>query len=148
MRGVGVIVEPAVKGRTGPVAAIGQAAPSPAALSRPRNFKALVCQQLRCSPQDYEERLFSYCLHLHTRPIARLLSRIDPDFFEEDIGLICDLATAGSHAEVRMELDRFYGRNLRDRNWLRKTFSLRLSGKRVLSLSRRLFHGRVRAPRG
>ena len=56
-----------------------------------------------------------------------------------DLGLIADLATACSHAEVRMELDRFRGRNLRDKNWLRRKLSLRISGKRVLRLSKQLF---------
>lgn len=38
-----------------------------------------------------------------------------------------------------MELDRFRGRNLRDERWLRKRLSLRVSGKRVLTLSKELF---------
>lgn len=62
-----------------------------------------------------------------------------PGFFREDEGFICDLATARSREEVLTELNRFYGRNVRDRNWLRKLFSLRVSGKRVQRLSRKLF---------
>jgi hypothetical protein len=68
-----------------------------------------------------------------------MLTKLNPGFFYEDAGLIADLASASSHAEVLSELNRFYGRNVRDRNWLRKTFSLRISGKRVLRLSRRVF---------
>jgi hypothetical protein len=68
-----------------------------------------------------------------------LLRKLNSDFFREDLGLIGDLATARSHAEVLTELNRFYGRNVRDRNRLRKSFSLRVSGKRVLRLSRKLF---------
>jgi hypothetical protein len=67
--------------------------------------------------------------------------KLKPNFFREDFGFIADVATASSHSEVRMELDRFRGRNLRDRNWLRRSFALRMSGKRVLRLSRKLFKG-------
>jgi hypothetical protein len=107
--------------------------------TRSMNFRALFCDKFQCSPQEYEQQMFSRCLHRHTFPVTRFLSKMNPDFFREDTGLIQDLATAGSHGEVLTELNRFYGRNVRDRNWLRKRFSLRISGKRVLRLSRKLF---------
>ena len=106
-----------------------------------RSFRTLFCDQFQCSAEEFQRQLFLRCLHRHARPFAQLLPRLDKDFFREDIGLICDLATAASHGEVLTELNRFYGRNVRDRNWLRKTFSLRISGKRVLRLSRKLFRG-------
>ena len=113
--------------------------------TRSRNFRSVFCEKFQCSPQEYEQQMFSRCLHRHTVPLARFLSKLNPDFFREDTGLIQDLATAGSHGEVLTELNRFYGRNVRDRNWLRKKFSLRISGKRVLRLSRKLFR-RGRTP--
>ena len=102
-------------------------------------FSTRFCQQFECAPAEYEEQLFARCLHRHVRFCATLLSSFDPKFFHEDQGLIRDIATAASHSEVITELNRFYGRNVRDQNWLRKTFSLRISGKRVLRLSRNLF---------
>jgi hypothetical protein len=114
-----------------------------ARLERPqasaRNFRYLFCGHFRCTPEQYEKQLFIRCLHRHARPFARLLTRLNPAFFSEDRGFICDLATARSREEVLTELNRFYGRNVRDRNWLRKAFSLRVSGKRVQRLSRKLF---------
>ena len=106
------------------------------------DFKTLFCQHFQCAAEHFEAQLFLHSLHRHARPFVAMLSRLDSSFFREDVGLICDLATAVSHGEVLTELNRFYGRNVRDRNWLRKTFSLRLSGKRVLRLSRKLFRGR------
>jgi hypothetical protein len=102
----------------------------------------LFCEKFQCSPDSFESQLFSRSLHRHAVMLAGPLSRMIPEFFREDMGLINDLATAVSHGEVLTELNRFYGRNVRDRNWLRKTFSLRISGKRVLRLSRKLFRGR------
>jgi hypothetical protein len=106
---------------------------------RTRTFRALFCQKFSYPHADFERQLFSRCLYRHARTLAPVLSKMDPDFFREDFSFIADLATASTHAEVRMELDRFRGRNLRDRNWLRKNLSLRISGKRVLHLSRKLF---------
>lgn len=103
------------------------------------DFRGLFCLHFHCSIQEFEQQLFSRCLHWHVRPLFRLLRRWNSEFFAEDVGLARDVATAASHGEVLTELNRFYGRNVRDRNWLRKTFSLRLSGKRVLRLSRQLF---------
>ncbi len=63
---------------------------------------------------------------------------MDPLFFREDTDFIRDVGTATSRGEVICELNRFYGRNMRDRNWLRRVFFLRLSGKRVLRIYREL----------
>lgn len=107
-----------------------------------KDFRALFCESYRCSIQTYQPQLFSRCLHRHARPFAGILARLSKTFFHEDLGFIGDVATAASHGEVVTELNRFYGRNVRDRNWLRRTFALRISGKRVLRLSRRLFRER------
>lgn len=42
-------------------------------------------------------------------------------------------------ATFRNERNFFYGRNLRDRNWLRRCFCLRVSAKRFLKLKGELF---------
>jgi hypothetical protein len=107
-----------------------------------KDFRTLFCEKFQCPPFEFERQLFQRCLHRHVLPFAAYLQRIHPQFFREDLGLIGDLATAASHAEVLTELNRFYGRNVRDRNWLRKRLSLRISGKRVLKLSRKLFRRR------
>ncbi len=111
------------------------------ARGRNETFRNLFCQRFQCPLEEFEHQIFSRCLYRHALLLAGLLSKLGPGFFREDFGLIADLATASSHAEVRMELDRFRGRNLRDRNWLRKRLSLRISGERVLRLSRKLFNG-------
>jgi hypothetical protein len=104
-----------------------------------KTFRALFCEHFECPAKNFEKQLFRTCLHRHAIPFRRLAAKLDPDFFREDLGLIADLATAASHEEVISELNRFYGRNVRDRNWFRRSFSIRISGKRVLKISRRLF---------
>jgi hypothetical protein len=105
----------------------------------PKNFRAHFCERFACPADQYEQQLFAHSLHRHAVPFARILAGLSPEFFREDLGFICDLASATSRSEVLTELNRFYGRNVRDQNWLRRTFSLRVSGKRVQRLARRLF---------
>ena len=114
-------------------------ASNPEPIKTAKSFRTLFCEFFHCSLQEYEHQLFVRCLHRHALPVAGILSRISPEFFREDAGFMCDLATACSREEVLTELNRFHGRNVRDQNWLRKTFSLRISGKRVQRLSRKLF---------
>jgi hypothetical protein len=104
-----------------------------------RNFKSLACEAFQWPSEEYEDRLFRITLYRHAYFLAPLLSFLNPEFFREDWDLVRDLATASSHREVVAELNRFYGRNVRDRNWSRKWFSLRISGKRVQRLSRKVF---------
>jgi hypothetical protein len=128
------------QGGRGPTA-LPSANPTP-----PGVFRLLFCQRFACSHLEYEQQLFSRCLHWHVRLCAKLLARLNSRFFLEDIGLVRDLATAASHSEVLTELNRFYGRNVRDQNWVRKNFLLRISGKRVLRLSRNLFSNGMEQP--
>src|SRR4029079_12814438 len=102
-------------------------------------FKTLFCKRFQCSDPEFERQLFARCLHWHARLLSPIIARLSSRFFQEDLGFSGDLSTAASHGEVITELNRFYGRNVRDRNWFRKSLSLRISGKRVLRLSRQLF---------
>jgi hypothetical protein len=40
--------------------------------------------------------------------------------------------------EFRAELNRFYGRNLRDKSWVRTPFLLRVSAKKILKIKKRI----------
>jgi hypothetical protein len=103
-----------------------------------RSFQSAFCDHFGCAPEEYVHGLFWRCLYRHARPVAALLLRSRPAFFEEDFAFARDLAAAGTRREVINELNRFFGRNQRDKNWMRKTFAIRISGKRVLRLYREL----------
>jgi hypothetical protein len=104
-----------------------------------REFKSLFCQRFGCLNEDYEETLFWKCLHRHAIPFALILRKIDPEFFREDFDFIRELGHATSRDEVIGELNRFYGRNVRDQSWTRKHLFIRISGKRVLKIQRQVF---------
>lgn len=63
----------------------------------------------------------------------------NPQFFAEDIELICSLARARDEVEIRAEIDHFHERVVPHLGKAKKLFKLRLSGERVLRLFRVLY---------
>jgi hypothetical protein len=101
-------------------------------------FRQLFTERFGCSAEEFEERVFWRALFRHALPFAWLISRLKPSFFREDYDLLREVATARNTGEVVSELNRFYGRNARDKSVLRTELHLRVSGKRVLRLYRDL----------
>ena len=69
----------------------------------------------------------------HAVPFARLMTRMTPDFFREDFELLVEISEVRDLGTMRQELSRFYGRNLRDKDWVRRNFQIRISGQRVIA---------------
>lgn len=101
-------------------------------------FRQLFSQKWGMSADQFERKLFTKCLFRHAVPFAWLLQKWNPDFFREDFDMLRDVANARNTDEVLGEVNRFFGRNARDKNFLRTTFYLRISGKRLLRVYRSL----------
>ena len=101
-------------------------------------FRQLFSQKSGTAAEHFERKLFYKCLFRHALPFAWVLERLSPNFFREDFEMLRDVATARNTDEVICELNRFYGRNARDKSFLRPLFYLRISGKRVLRIYRSL----------
>jgi hypothetical protein len=105
---------------------------------RPKLFQEIYCEFFKCPQEDFQMKVFWSCLYLHAVPVASFLLRRNPDFFREDLDFIREVGQATTLGEFRAELNRFYGRNLRDKSWLRKPFLLRVSAKKILKLKKRI----------
>jgi hypothetical protein len=101
-------------------------------------FRQLFSLRWGVEAAEFERRLFRKCLFRHALPFAGLIQKLDPDFFKEDFEMLRDVASARTTEEVICELNRFFGRNARDRSFWRPNFYLRISGKRVLQVYRAL----------
>lgn len=101
------------------------------------DFRQLFCEATGCEPAEFENRMFSMCLFRHATPFSWLI-RSRNEFFREDLEMLRDIASARNTPEVISELNRFYGRNRRDKSILRTRFFIRISGKRVLRMYREL----------
>lgn len=99
------------------------------------DFRHLYSEFFGCAPSEFEERMFAKTLFRHALPFMPLFNdkRV---FFREDFEMLREVASAKNTQEVISELNRFYGRNKRDRGFLRTSFFIRISGKRVLRLYR------------
>jgi hypothetical protein len=101
------------------------------------DFRQLFCNATGCRPAEFEKRMFRKCLFRHAAPLAWFI-RDKAAFFREDLEMLRDIASARTTQEVISELNRFYGRNRRDKSILRTQFFIRISGKRVLRTYRQL----------
>lgn len=97
-------------------------------------FNEAFCEQFACAPERFEQELFWRGLFLHAKLFALLFWSRRETFFREDFDLIREIAFVSCPEIFISELNRFRGRNLRDKNWIRKTFSIRLSGKKLVKL--------------
>lgn len=102
------------------------------------DFRQLFSEQFGCEEKEFEQRIFNECLFRHSVPVVALLRRCRPELFREDLDLARELAATRDTGEVVSELNRFYGRNARERSFLRTRLYCRISGKRVLKLYRSL----------
>ena len=102
------------------------------------DFRQLFSEHYGCGEEEFEQRVFNECLFRHSVPVVAVLRRWKPALFREDHDLVRDLAATHDTGEVVSELNRFYGRNARERSFLRTKLYCRISGKRVLKLYRKL----------
>ena len=107
-----------------------------------KTFRRLFCERFACSEREYEREVFWKCVYRHALPLAFFLFKASPGIFREDFDLMREVGHATCRKDVIGELNRFYGRNVRDRSWLRKLLLIRVSGKRLLPVQRKVFQSR------
>src|SRR5687768_13438542 len=82
------------------------------------SFRQLFCEYNECSVDSFEPVFFRSTLYWHARLFAPLILRLKRDFFREDMGVVHELAGVDCAKVYQMEVSRFYGRNVRERNLL------------------------------
>lgn len=102
-------------------------------------FRERFCEYHKCAAADFEERVFWKAMHRHAYFVARWYFRKDPDIFKEDLEFIHELGGVRDPLIFKTELNRFHGRNVREKGWLRGTFGVRVSGKRIIRIKNRIF---------
>jgi hypothetical protein len=106
----------------------------------PMNFRDRFCEQFRCDASGFEEAVFWRCLNRpHAWLFARFLFPKDKLIFKEDLDFIHELGGIRDPLIFKNEVNRYHGRNVREKGWIRGTFGIRVSGKRVMKLKNRLY---------
>lgn len=107
----------------------------------PETFRLAFCRKFSFRAEEYPVRVFRRTLYRHALPVAVILHRFKPEFFQEDFDLIREVGELNDPDLFRSEVNCFFGRNVRDRNWLRRTLRIRVSGDRLLALKNSVFRG-------
>jgi hypothetical protein len=108
---------------------------------RGEDFKTIFCRSHRCKPADYEQLCFVKNLFPHARLCVWLFHSKREIVFREDFELLRELASVTCPDTFRYEVNRFYGRNIREKSWLRRVFKIRLSGKKIRKMGASLLKG-------
>ena len=75
-------------------------------------------------------RAFRQCLYPHVRPVAGLLLKINPEFFESDLALIDAIGNVTKLRELDEEIES-YRTHPQQSNLLRRILKVRISTQRV-----------------
>lgn len=106
-------------------------------------FRERFCELFQCDHSEFETQVFWRCLHRHAWLPARILYSRDPAIFREDFDFIRELGTVRDPLIFKSELNRYHGRNVRERGWVRGTFVIRVSARRIITLKNRLFRSQA-----
>ncbi len=100
------------------------------------NFRDRFCEQHRCAPEAFVQKVFWASLYPHAIPVAALILLVNREFFSADRALILGVAEATTLKRVRAEV-RDYFWDSTNRGWLRRSANIRVSGQRLKNLARR-----------
>ena len=104
----------------------------------------MICTFYGVQPAAFEEFVFRRTLEWYAVPFATWLYHHRRPLFREDLDFIREISTLTDAEVFRSELNRFYGRNVRERGWIRGKFGIRISAKRMIRLKNRAVSGALR----
>ncbi len=99
-------------------------------------FRDRFCEQHRCSPDAFVQKVFWASLYPHAIPLAAVLLRVNRDFFSADRALILAAADATTMKQIREEVRDYFWDSM-NRGWLRRRALIRVSGQRLKNVARR-----------
>jgi hypothetical protein len=103
-----------------------------------QSFRDLYCARYDCAAGDFETAVLWRCLNPKSLPLARMLWRMNPEYFAPDLELIRHVQDVTSLDELRGEFGAFCYHHP-NAGWLRKRLKVRLSGQSLTNLAARLF---------
>jgi hypothetical protein len=102
-------------------------------------FQDRFCSRHRIPRDQFNDLLFRKGLFLHARLLAPIATRLWPNFFAEDLQFIQEIANVTCPDIVHFEINRFHGRNVREKRWMRRVARIRMSGRKLQKINRQLF---------
>jgi hypothetical protein len=100
-----------------------------------KTLEKLYCEANKCTAADFSRQVFWKCLYRHAVPLVPLIRVISPGYFDGDRQLIADVSRADKMNQV-WEAVREYFIDPRYKGWARRKGNIRVSARRLISLSR------------
>lgn len=97
-------------------------------------FREQAMAQWDCDEAAYERRVFWHVLPRIALPLAAVIRLFQRDYFARDFALIRELGQTRDATEFHVLIAQFRDDTLREAGWFRRTFRLRVSGRRLLRL--------------
>lgn len=104
----------------------------------PNDFRNLYAKYARCHPEEFNNRVFWRTLYWHAIPFAWVIRLFSPEFFRLDWETIDRVAQTFDGREFSRDLDRYRFLNGQARSFLRSFLLVRISGKKLIRLHRRV----------
>jgi hypothetical protein len=103
-----------------------------------QSFRDLFCAKFKCAPEEFETGVLWHCIHPRTLALAKLIWRVNPEHFLQDLELIHHVQEVTSLEDLKTEYNAFsyHHPNL---GLLRKNLKVRISGQRLTNLAGKLF---------
>ena len=105
-----------------------------------KDFRGLFCEHFGCPPEAYEKKMFWRCLHRRSFPLTALVYLVNRDFFQKDFDTIRQLGITKSQGEFQKEVEDYYFNIRSYGNALQRIFRVRISGQKLVRLSRLVHH--------
>lgn len=97
-------------------------------------FRAQAMAQWKCDEPAYLRRVFWRALPRESLPVAACVWLVRHEFFHRDFALIRELGQTRDATEFYILIEQFRDETIRSGGWLRNTFRLRVSGRRLRRL--------------
>ncbi len=110
----------------------------------PANFKERFCRVLRCSDTDFANRALQAFFHRPWAWLTPILVRLFPSLLRTDIAIVEQLGRVSNAVNLAAEVRDLRMDYLRQRDYglARRSLRFRLSGQRIIKLSRQMWNGR------
>jgi hypothetical protein len=104
----------------------------------PNDFRKQFATYAHCAPEQFTSKVFWRVLYFHAIPVACLIRLVVPDFFRLDLETIERVGQTENGREFTRDLDRFRYLNGEKHSLLRSLLFIRISGKKLVRLRRKV----------
>jgi len=105
----------------------------------------LFCERFKCSPEEYEVRVFRKTLYWHAALLAPVIRLIWPSFFDEDFKFIRYLGDAMDARQAKVDVLDYKDSDRKHWRLLHSGFRIRVSHRKARRIAFQIF-GEIHQP--